>query len=199
MDKKNKYQNTSLSDKKKILAESDIIIAAVILLCYFFGFSYIWNTDVGAEVGVNGWNYIFACLSQSFKKTGAVYGDIAVPFYYYAEYYTVVLSIMVTVSLGVLIVFLVFSGINIAKYNRRVSIISAILLYVLAVTFLACIITALTMNGSRILPKYCSSNPKCSIATLAFFPFFISLGSAIIYTIYVHKFEQEEETVSVED
>ena len=188
----NKVKDTSLDDKKKILAESGIIITAIILLCYFFGFSYIWNTDVGAEVGVNGWNYIFACLSRTFNKPGAIYGDIAVPFYYYAEAYTVTLSIMVTVTLAILVLFLIVSVLNIVKYRRRVAIISMILLYVLAAAFLACIVTALIMNGSRILPRYCSSNPKCSIATLAFFPFFISLITAITYSVYIHKFKEEE-------
>lgn len=188
----NTVKNTTLDDKKKILAESGIIIAAALLISFFFGFSYIWNTDVGAEVGVNGWNYLIACLSGTFKKTGALYGDIAVPFYYYAEYYTITLSVAVTVTFAVLVVFVVFSIINIIKYHRRTMIISMILLYVLAVAFLACTVIALTMNGSRILPKYCSSNPKCSIGTLAFLPFIVTLVSAILHSVYIHKFKEEE-------
>lgn len=186
-------KDTSLQDKKKILAESGVIIAIVLFLCYFFGFSYIWNTDYGAEVGVNGWNYIFACITWSFKKTGALYGDIAVPFNYYAKYLTMTLSSIVTVSFALVIALAAISLITSFKYNRKLAITMMILLYVIMAVYLGCIVVALIMNGSRILPEYCSSNPKCSIATLAFFPFFISLLSAILYSVYIHKFKLEEQ------
>ena len=100
MEKKYQNQDTSLADKKKILAESGLILSAVLLLCYFFGFSYVWNTSYGSEASVNGWNYIVSCLTWiftgfkwKFKSTGALYGDIAVPFNYYAKYYVRVLSV----------------------------------------------------------------------------------------------------------
>ena len=60
MEKKYQNQDTSLADKKKILAESGLILGAVLLLCYFFGFSYVWNTSYGSEASVNGWNYIIS-------------------------------------------------------------------------------------------------------------------------------------------
>ena len=192
MENKITKQEMSADDKKKVLAESGIIIGAVLLLCYFFGWSYVWNTSYGAEVTVNGWNYIIVCFTQKFKGTGALYGDIAVPFNYYAKYYTRVLSIMTVVSLGVLIVFIVLSAFNIKKFHAKLEKVTIIVLYALAVVYLGCIITALTMNGSKILPKYCGGNPQCSIATLAFFPFFITLITAIVHSVFVYKNKEEQ-------
>lgn len=189
MENKKQVQETSLDDKKKILAESGVIVGGVLLLCYFFGWSYIFNTSYGVEAGVNGWNYIIACFTWKFKGTGALYGDIAVPFNYYAKYYVRVLSIMTTVSLAVLVAFIVINCFNIKTFHVKLEKICSVLLYVLAGIYLACVVTALTMNGSRILPVYCSGNPKCSIATLVFFPFFITLITAISHSVFMKKNE----------
>lgn len=192
MEKEIKTVNTSLADKRKILAESGIIVGVILLLCYFFGFSYVWNTSYGSEASVNGWNYIIACFSWKFKETGAAYGDLAVPFNYYAKYYTRVLAVSTTISLGVLLAYIVMSIFNIKKYHPRLEKATMIILYILAVVYLVCVVTALTMNGSKILPKYCSGNPKCSIATLAFFPFFITLITAIVHSVFLYKNKEEE-------
>ena len=188
METKKVRQEMSLEDKKKALAQSGIIVGAVLLLCYFFGFSYIWNTSYGSEASVNGWNYIIACFTWTFKSTNGVYGKwLAVPFNWYAKYYVRVLAVGTTISLGILLAYIVVSVINIKKYRHNLELLSMILLYVLAVSYLFCIVVALTMNGSNILPKYCNNNPKCSIATLAFFPFFISLITAIIHSVFVYN------------
>ena len=192
MDKKVKKTST-IEDNKKVLAESGIVVGAILLLCYFFGFSYIWNTGYGAEAGVNGWNYIIACFSWTFKSANKVYGDIAVPFYYYAKYYTMVMAVATTVTLALLVLYIVLSVFNIIKYRRKLAVIIMVVLYVLAVAYLTCIVVALTMNGSKILPKFCSSNPQCSIATLAFFPFFITLITAITNSVYINKFNSQEQ------
>lgn len=191
MENQTKKQDMTLEDKKKVLAESGVIVGIVLLLCYFFGWSYVFNTGYGVEVGVNGWNYIIACFSWSFKGTGALYGDIAVPFNYYAKYYVRVLAVATTVSLAILIAFIVATSFNIKKYRVKLEKACMILLYVLAGVFLVCLVTALAMNGSKILPKYCNSNPKCSIATLIFFPFFITLITAIVHSVFIYKNAEE--------
>ena len=193
MEKNVTKQETSLKDKQKILAESGAIVGGVLLLCYFFGWSYVFNTSYGVEAGVNGWNYIIACFTWKFKSTGALYGDISLPFNYYAKYYVRVLCVMTTASLAVLIAFIIVNSFNIRTYNKKIEKACAALLYVLAGIFLGCIVTALSMNGSKILPKYCSGNPKCSIATLIFFPFFITLITAIVHSVFIHKSQKEVE------
>ena len=197
--KKVSMQDMSLEDKKKVLAESGIVVGAILLLCYFFGFSYVWNTSYGAEVSVNGWNYIIAGFAYifsgfkfNFRATGAAFGDLAVPFNYYARVYVRVLAIATVVSVIILLVYILLSALNIKKYSAKLETITMIVLYVLAVAFLVCIIVALTMNGSKILPKYCNSNPECSIATLAFFPFFITLITAIVHSVFLYKNKEAE-------
>ena len=193
MENKKVKQEMTLEDKKKALAQSGVIVGAVLLLCYFFGFSYIWNTSYGSEASVNGWNYIFACITWTFKSTNGIYGKwLAVPFNWYAKYYVRVLCVCVTVSFAILLAYIVVSCFNIKKYRAKLEIASMILLYALALSYLVCIIVALTMNGSNILPKYCSNNPKCSIATLAFFPFFISLIAGIIHSVVLYKNREEQ-------
>ena len=192
MENKKVKQVWTLEDKRKVLVQSGLILGAVLLLCYFFGFSYIWNTEYGAEASVNGWNYFIACITWTFKSTKAVYGKgLAVPFNYYAKYYVRVLAVATTVSLAVLLAVIIVNCFNLKKFHKKVETVEMILLYVLAVIYLACTIIALTMNGSKILPKYCNSNPKCSIDTLIFFPFFITLGAAIAHSVFAYKNKEE--------
>ncbi len=188
MKQNDKKQLTSSQEKKKICAESGVIVAVALLLCYFFGFSYVYNTEYGVEAGVNGWNYIFACFSWTFKSSASIYGDgLAVPFNYYAKYFVRVLSVATTVSFVTILAFTVLTVLNIVKFNKKIEIASMIILYVIAFIFLVCIVTALAMNGSDILPIYCSGNPKCSIATLTFIPFFVSLIAAISHSVFIRK------------
>ena len=195
MDNKVKRAEMTLDEKKKVIAESGVVLGIILLLCYFFGFSYVWNTDYGSEASVNGWNYVIAFFSGNYKGTGAVsavLGNIGVPFNLYAKTYVRVLAVSVTISMGILLLYVVASCLNIKKYHAKLELVCMILLYVLAVSYLECIIVALTMNGSKILPIYCSRNPKCSIATLAFFPFFITLIAAIVHSVFIYKSKQEE-------
>ena len=63
-----------------------VFLLSILLLALFFcDLSYIHNTDVGREVSVSFWSYALATVSGSFSSPAAVFGDIAVPFYYYAE------------------------------------------------------------------------------------------------------------------
>ena len=65
-DKKVKVrQEMTLDDKKKVAVQSGLVLGVILLLCYFFGFSYIWNTSYGSEASVNGWNYIIIFSSPN--------------------------------------------------------------------------------------------------------------------------------------
>lgn len=193
METKKVRQEMSLEDKKKALAQSGIILGAVLLLCYFFGFSYIWNTSYGSEASVNGWNYIFACFTWKFNGTEWIYGKwLAVPFTWYAKYYVRILSVGVTVNFFILLAFIIVSSLNIKKYHQKLEVTCMILLCVLAISYLFCIVVALTMNGSNILPKFCSNNPKCSIATLTFLPFFLTVITAIVHAVFLYNNRVEE-------
>lgn len=183
----------TLENKRKAIAESGIVVGVILLLCYFFGFSYIWNTGYGTEASVNGWNYIFACITWNFKGTEWIYGShLAVPFNYYAKYYVRILAVATTVSFVVLISYIIMSVLNIKKFHKKLEIATMVVLYVLTFAYLVCLVVALTMNGSKILPQFCGGNPQCSIATLVFFPFFITVITVIIHSVFIYKNQEEE-------
>lgn len=168
------------------------IFSAVFYLMFFFSFVYIWNTSFGTEAQVNGFNIVFCTLGNASRKTGLLYGDMAVPFYYYAKIYMIVLGIMVTTGffLGLIQLLLSILGIKIKKpVIDKISLVVDILL---VVVMLASFITALAVNGSRVLPIYCSNNPKCSIQSLAIFPFFVSVGQLITTAVTIYKRKDEE-------
>ena len=92
----------------------------------------------------------------------------------------------------VLVAYILMSALNIKKYHAKLETATMIVLYGLAAAYLTCIVVALTMNGSKILSGYCNNNPKCSIATLAFFPFFITLITAIVHSVFLYKNKEAE-------
>ena len=190
------FAEMTFEDKKKWMLYISLGLAGLILIFYFFSFSYIWNSDYGSEVSVSGWSYIFACIGGKFSSPDKVFGDIAVPFNKWAKYFTRVLGIFGLISFITLIVYVVLNILNARKFSKKLEKAITIVLYVLVGAFLGCIIAGLTMNASRIIPRYCGGNKKCSIQTLAFFPFFFTLAVAILHTIFMHKNKEEIENES---
>ena len=185
--KEEEKKRKRFEENRKILLTITLIFVISLFACFFANWSHVYNTDYGIEVGVNAWQYLIALMTWNFKGTGALYGDIAVPFYYYAKELTMVLSFVTAGTFLVLLATTVVTIINFFKHSRKIEIANVVLLYVLSLMFIACIVVAFTMSGSRILPVYCSGNPKCSIGTLAFFPLVITLIPAIAHTIFFKK------------
>ena len=193
--------NKTKNQIKKVMTEeemisslrvSTLVLTAILFLSFFFGFCYIFNTDYGVEVGVNGWNLICMSFCWNFKSSALVFGDIAVPFYVYAKYYTIILTISMTVVFYCTLAVFILSIINIKKQKYSFSKIVLVLTIFSTIFLLLCFIVALTMNNSRILPKYCSGNPACSIHSLAIFPFFISLINMISSAVLLYKLHEKE-------
>lgn len=193
--------SNSKNQVKKVMTEDEIIsslrvstlfLTALLFVSFFFGFCYVFNTDYGVEVGVNGWNLICMSFYWNFKSSAVVFGDIAVPFYVYAKYYTIILTVFMTIVFYFNFIIFILSLINIKKQKYLLSKISMILSIFTTILLLGCFIVALTMNGSRILPKYCSGNPACSIHSLAIFPFFISLINMIASAVLLYKLHEKE-------
>ena len=179
----------TFEEKKKFFAEFGIFLAGFLLISYFFGFSYIWNTSYGSEASVNGWNYIIAFFSGTYSSENRIFGDLAVPFNVYAKIHARVLAVMVVVSLFIIIALVVVSALNIKKFKKRFELLSIGLLYFLSLVYLGCIIVGLLMNGSDILSKFCGGNPECSIGTLAFIPF----GATVLFAIFSTRFVLKNE------
>lgn len=154
-------------------------IGGVTLLCYFFSWAYIYNSTpgVGVEVGASGFSYMIAALTGKYSSSSGVYGDIAVPFYYYAGNYCKTLGALTLISMICLIVAVALVVVAFIVKKHEVSLASAVLFLANSVLLLCCFIEALSMKNSRILPIYCNGNPKCSIQSLAIIPFIVSLLS----------------------
>lgn len=167
-----------------------VFLLSILLLALFFcDLSYIHNTDVGREVSVSVWSYALATVSGSFSSPAAVFGDIAVPFYYYAETGTVLTGIL---SLVLVIAALALAVLSAVVFLRRKYDLLPLLLFAAGVTVLLLVgslISSLALNGSQILPIYCSGNPACSIRSDAYFPLIAALAVlsvAIVASVKYH-------------
>ena len=169
-----------------------VVLLGLMLIFFFFGWCYIYNKDYGVEVGCNGWNFICMSFCWNFKSTEKVFGDMAVPFYYYAKYYVIVLEIMTMIIFYLTIILLILACLNLNKVNRTITTVFMFVSIVYSVALLAAFITALTMNGSKILPKYCGGNPQCSVDSLIIFPFLLSLVILIINIVLRNKLAENE-------
>lgn len=168
------------------------ILLGLMLVFFFFGWCYIYNKDYGVEAGCNGWNFICMSFCWNFKSTEMVFGDMAVPFYYYAQYHVIILEIMTTVIFYLTIVLIVLAAFNLKKANRKITSVFMVVSIIYSAFLLAAFITALTMNGSQILPKYCGGNPKCSVDSLIIFPFLLSIVIMITNIVLKKNLDEQE-------
>ena len=104
----------------------------------------------------------------------------------------IVLEIITTVIFYLTLILIGLSIFILKKPNRKLTTVFMVISIIYSVTLLAAFVTALTMNGSKILPGYCSSNPKCSVDSLIIFPFLLSIV-IMITNILLRKYLNEEE------
>lgn len=144
-----------------------VCLAAITLLCFFFDWAQVYNLDAGVEVHVSGFSFMLASLTGAFTSEAPIYGNLSVPFNYYAEGYCIamgVLTLLAVLALAAIIVLLIIGA---AKRKYRLWLANAVLSAVAVVLLTACFAVGLAMNGSDILPIYCSGNPACSIRSYA--------------------------------
>ncbi len=174
-----------------------VFLLSILLLALFFcDLSYIHNTDVGREVSVSVWSYALATVSGSFSSPAAVFGDIAVPFYYYAETGTVLTGIL---SLVLVIAALALAVLSAVVFLRRKYDLLPLLLFAAGVTVLLLVgslISSLALNGSQILPVYCSGNPACSIRSDAYFPLIAALAVLSVAIVAAVKYHSAHDILS---
>ena len=182
----------SKEDKINLCRGMIPILLGLMLIFFFFGWCYVYNKDYGVEVNCSGWNFICMSFCWNFKSTEKVFGDMAVPFYYYAQYYVIVLEIITTVIFYLTLALIALAAFNLKKPNRKITSVSMVVSIIYSVFLLAAFITALTMNGSKILPKYCGGNPKCSVDSLIIFPFLLSIVIMITNIILRKNLKEEE-------
>lgn len=169
---------------------SYIVLGGTILLflTFFMPWAYVYNTDLpGIEVSFNGWAILFASVSGNFSSSAAVFGDIAVPFYYYAETYCKVLGVVTIITFVLIAAEICLRIASLKKRNFILSYLSAVFMLFTAFALIGCFVIALTMNGSKILPVYCSGNPACSVCSLCIIPAIISIAATILSFVHIAK------------
>lgn len=165
-------------------------IGLVAIRFYFFNWVYIFNTTrgVGVEVGCNGFNFLIATLTGKFSSTSKVYGDLAVPFYYYAAKYCKTLGVVTLISIVCLILSIGFSVAAYFTKKQELSIGSVVTSLGAVVLLIVCFTVALSMKDSDILPVYCSGNPRCSIESLAILPAIVVCGMLAVQCVAAIKY-----------
>ena len=187
--------NHALSRLSPLLL-SVFLLSILLLALFFCDLSYIHNTDVGREVSVSVWSYALATVSGSFSSPAAVFGDIAVPFYYYAETGTVLTGIL---SLVLVIAALALAVLSAVVFLRRKYDLLPLLLFAAGVTVLLLVgslISSLALNSSQILPVYCSGNPACSIRSDAYFPLIAALAVLSVAIVAAVKYHLAHDILS---
>ena len=157
-----------------------LVIVLVLFLLMLTNWAAIYNTDIaGNEVEVSGYNCVSAGLSGNYTSTDKdAFGDMAVPFYYYAPNETRSLCGTTAAVLFVLIVhalIMVFAVIT--NKQGAFNILDIIFSIAESALFIACYAVAVSMNTSGILPGYCNSNPACSVQSHAILPALFAIFS----------------------
>lgn len=181
--------------KKEVLelfGSGSFLIFIGLILCMFFMVCFVNNTEYGIEVSANGFNLAFATISGKFKSLDDIFGNVAIPFYYYAKVETIICGILSLITLFSLVAFVVLSYLNIKKPTEKMAKINMIGSFVIAGLFLTTFVVALVMNASDILPIYCSGNKKCSIGSLSIIPAAVGVGNGFLNYFYGKKIAEFE-------
>lgn len=184
--KKQKEKERAISElgiTLKPLNISLIVITILIILSYIFSWATIYNTDYGYEVGISGFNVLYASLTNNFTGTESLLGDMSVPFFYYAETYCKSLASLTTIAFFLTILSIVIAIVITVTKKIQGHFIAAIVNIVLVILYICCFMKGLSMKDSKILPIYCSGNPACSIQSFAIISAIISLG-AVVVSVY---------------
>ncbi len=163
------------------------ILNIITLFTFFINWSSVYNTTIsGNEVTVNGFQYFLACISGDFKNPS--YGDIAIPFYYYAKDITETLGIFTVISVFLLIISIISALFVFIRKKTILNVIPSVLSILTGAFTIVCFALALSMSGTKILSTYCGGNPACSIRSYAIVPAIFCLFAGGIYAITAIKY-----------
>ncbi len=192
--KRQKNKEKTLEELKKILKPLNIMLvitSILIILSYVFYWASIYNTDMGgSEVNISGINVIYCALTSNFTGTESFAGDMAVPFYYYAESYCQSLATLTIISFFLTILSIIVSVVVMELKKPLAHFIPLIINIALTVLYICCFAKGLAMNDSKILHIYCSDNPACSIQSYAIIPAILSVIAVTISVICLVKYYQ---------
>lgn len=168
-----------------------IALSVAVILLFFVHWATIYNTSIGGnEVQISGFNTFFAAITGGYSKTDSLYGDMAVPFYYYAKSYCQASGIFTILAFIVSVLGLFLQVLATKLHSLHISV---VFLNGLAfLLLLACFIVSLSMANSDILPIYCSGNTACSIRSYAILPALCALASCVLSVFNTIKYAEAE-------
>lgn len=167
-------------------------VCVVTLALYFTQFVFVDNSDIGREVGVSGWSFFLACLGGKFSSEAAIFGDIAVPFYYYAKTFTVLSSIFTVLSVIAILALVVLLIVILTKKQYWLSIFCLIASIIAFLSLVITLILCFSMSAADILTIYCDNNPACSIGSDAIYPLIVSLAGLVLAIIVQIRYTKAE-------
>ncbi len=180
-----KYKNSRKNNLSLYVWAIAVLIAA--MLCYLFLWVYVDNSDSGIEVKANGLSFIAAALTGNYSSTSAIYGDLAVPFYYYGAESCKTLGALTLAAISLNFASVAVLIVTRATKLQELSVISVLTTIVSFALLLAAFIVALNMKNDRILSAYCGGNPKCSIGSFALVAALVTGVAAAMQIISIAK------------
>ena len=187
--KERKYASAMKTQRPLTLIALGLMVMA--LLFYFVTWADVYNTAIpGPEVGFNGWNSALMAITRDYMSFDSIYGDLAVPFYYYATSYVESLTLYTLISLIGAVVAIVVLIVAAAKKLYQLHGVAMVLSVVSTVCLFMTFGTALSMSNADILSIYCGGNPACSIRSFAIEPALMMLCVAVVEVIAFVKYMQ---------
>ena len=173
---------------------TSLLIVVALLFCFFFGFIYIFNFDIGeAEIGMNGWNFI--CLGFCFKyksvETG-LFGNVY-SFYYHEPAFIVALTIMTMVVFYLTLASLILVFYNVKKNSTKLTCAITIISFADALMLLAVFVVGLLLNVTALTRGEFCDNPACSTGSLAIIPAVVAFGNGLLNHFFRNKLLEDKE------
>lgn len=163
-------------NKTRTLHIACAAICALTLLLFFVDFAEVYNTGYGVEVRVSGWSFFVAGFTGEYSSGDSIYGDLAVPFYYYAKSWCKGVGALAIIAVFITFILVALETVIVLTRKHSLTYIAVALGFIDAIFLLVTFIVALSMKNGRILSVYCGGNPSCSIRSLAILPFLAALA-----------------------
>lgn len=179
-----------------ILGATALVAVIVLVVTLCADVVFIHNTGMtengGREVAVRGSALLRALFTGTYTSADAGYDNLAVPFYYYAQAWCrplAILTFLAAVGSALAVLMAAAAAVFAARKREFVltwfSLAGAVLTWILVTAALA---VALSMQGSRILPVYCSGNPACSIQSDLVWCFGLCLLAVVANLVAIVRF-----------
>ncbi len=170
--------------KLRFLSLLSLLFAGALLLFMLVNWAAVYNTNSGIEVKISGFNCVASGLSGNYSGTGSAFGDMAVPFNYYAAAYVKKLALVTVAAMFVSIVrILIEIFATVSNKQGAFNVLGIAVGTAQTALFIVCYVVALSMKDAEILSGYCGGNPDCSIVSTAILPAvfaFLSLAAPIL-------------------